>query len=106
MHPSPFQDLILHGERLFHTGYVREALEVFESVIAQEPHHVLALNNRGVILHSLGMYAEAEHMFLTGLCQDNNNPNTVFNVASMYIEEYNIKSAEDIITKFTTGHFF
>jgi FkbM family methyltransferase len=99
MHPSPFHDLILHGERLFHTGYVREALEVFESVIAREPHHVLALNNRGVILHSLGMYAEAEHMFLASLGQDNNNPNTVFNLASIYIEGYNIKSAEDIIIK-------
>jgi FkbM family methyltransferase len=100
MHPSPFQDLILHGERLFHTGYVREALEVFESVIAQEPHHVLALNNRGVILHSLGMYDEAERMFLTSLCQDNNS-NAVFNLASMYIEKYNIQRAEDIILKYS-----
>jgi FkbM family methyltransferase len=45
------------------------------------------------------MYAEAEHMFLTSLGQDNNNPNTVFNLASMYIEEHNIKNAEDIIIK-------
>jgi Flp pilus assembly protein TadD len=97
MHPSPFHDLILHGERLFHTGYVHEALEVFESVIAQEPHHVLALNNRGMILHSLGMYAEAEHMFLTCLCQDNNNPNTVFNLASMYIDEYKIKMQKTLL---------
>src|SRR5215475_1651814 len=90
MHPSPFQDLILHGERLFHTGYVHEALHVFESVIAQEPHHVLALNNKGVILHSLGRYAEAEQMFLDSLYQDNNNANAVFNLASMYIEKCNI----------------
>ena len=97
MHPSPFHDLILHGENLFRTGYVHEALQVFESVIAQEPHHVLALNNKGVILHSLGMYAEAEQIFFDILNQDNNDANTVFNLASLYIEQYNIKGAESII---------
>jgi FkbM family methyltransferase len=100
MHPSPFQDLILHGERLFHTGYVHEALQVFESVIAQEPHHVLALNNRGVILHSLGMYAEAEQMFLDSLCHDTNNADAIFNLVSLYADTYNIKNAEDIIIKY------
>jgi FkbM family methyltransferase len=100
MHPSPFQDLIMHGESLFRTGYVHEALHVFDSVIAQEPHHVLALNNKGVILYGLGMYAEAEQTFLEVLCQDNNNTNTVFNLISMYIENYNIKSSENILIKY------
>ena len=100
MHPSPFQDLITHEESLFRTGYVHEALHVFDSVIAQEPHHVLALNNKGVILHSLGMYAEAEQLFLEILCQDHDNTNTVFNLISMYIENYDVKSAENILTKY------
>ena len=89
----------MHGESLFRTGYVHEALHVFDSVIAQEPHHVLALNNKGVILHGLGMYAEAEQIFLEVLCQDNNNANTVFNLISMYIENCDVKSAEDILIK-------
>ena len=89
----------MHGESLFRTGYVHEALHVFDSVIAQEPHHVLALNNKGVILHGLGMYAEAEQIFLEVLCQDNNNANTVFNLISMYIENYDVKSAEYILIK-------
>ena len=97
MHPSPFNDLILHGENLFRTGYVHEALQAFESVIAQEPHHVLALNNKGVILHSLGMYAEAEQIFLDILDKDNTNTSTIFNLASLYIEQYNIKGAESVI---------
>jgi len=100
MHPSPYQDLIIHGEHLFRTGYVHEALQVFESVIAQEPHHVLALNNRGVILHGLGMYAEAEQIFLDVLCQDNNNAHAVFNLVAMYIDRYNINSAEDVLSKY------
>ena len=100
MHPSPFQDLITHGESLFRTGYVHEALHVFDSIIAQEPHHVLALNNKGVILHSLGMYAEAEQLFLEILYQGHDNTNTVFNLISMYIENYNVKSAENILTKY------
>ena len=89
----------MHGESLFRTGYVHEALHVFDSVIAQEPHHVLALNNKGVILHGLGMYAEAEQIFLEVLCQDNNNANTVFNLISMYIENCDVKSAEYILIK-------
>jgi FkbM family methyltransferase len=97
MHSSLFHDLILHGENLFRTGYVQEALQAFESVIAQEPHHVLALNNKGVILHSLGMYAEAEQIFLDILDRDNTNTSTVFNLASLYIEQYNIKGAESVI---------
>src|SRR5262249_9926989 len=100
MHPSPFQDLIIHGENLFRTGYVHEALHVFDSVIAQEPYNVLALNNKGVILYGLGMYAEAEQTFLEVLCQDNNNANAVFNLISMYIGKYDIKSAEDILIKY------
>ena len=100
MHPSPFHSLILHGENLFRTGYVHEALQVFESVIVQEPQHVLALNNKGVILYSLRRYGEAEQTFLDALRQDNSNTNAVFNLVSMYIESYNIKSAEDILIKY------
>ena len=37
----------MHGKASFLTGYVHEALHVLDSVIAQEPHHVLALNNKG-----------------------------------------------------------
>jgi lipoprotein NlpI len=90
----------MHGESLFRTGYVHEALHVFDSVIVQEPHHVLALNNKGVILYGLGMYAEAEQTFLEVLYQDNNNTNAVFNLISMYIENYNIKSSENILIKY------
>src|ERR1051325_2915998 len=97
LHPSPFHHLILHGENLFRTGYVHEALQVFESVIAQEPQHVLALNNKGVILYSLRRYNEAEQNFLDVLGQDKHNINAVFNLVSMYIEGYNIRSAEDIL---------
>src|SRR4030095_15097008 len=100
MHPSPSQDLIMHGESLFRTGYVHEALHVFDSVIAQEPHHVLALNNKGVVLYGLGRHAEAEQIFLEALSQDNNNISTVFNLISMYIENYDVKSAEDILIKY------
>src|SRR5437879_6275000 len=100
MQPSSFQNLIIHGEQLFRTGYVPEALQVFESVITQEPHHGLALNNKGVILHSLRMYAEAEHTFLDILRQDENNANAVFNLTSLYIDQYDIKRANDIITKY------
>ena len=45
------------------------------------------------------MYAEAEQIFLEILYQDNSNANTVFNLISMYIENHDIKNAENILTK-------
>jgi len=100
MHPSPFQNLIIHGEQLFQTGYVHEALQVFDSVLAQEPHNVLALNNRGVILHHLGMSAEAEQTFLDILRHDNANAKAVFNLSAVYIEQYGIGNTENLLEKY------
>ena len=79
MHPSPSQDAITHGEQLFLAGHLHEALQVFDTVIANEPHNMLALNNKGVVLHGLGMYAEAAQLFVEILRQDDTNANAVFN---------------------------
>ena len=100
MHPSPFQDAIAHGEQLFHAGHIHEALQVFDAVIDQEPHNVLALNNRGVILHSLQRYAEAEQACLSILEQDEANANAVFNLSTIYIDQYRLNSAEDVLVKY------
>jgi len=100
MPSSLFHDLILHGEDLFHTGYMHEALQVFESVIAEEPQNMLALNNRGVILHRLGMYAAAEQTFLDILRQDDANANAVVNLGSMYIEQYNMHNTEELLGRY------
>jgi len=43
------------------------------------------------------MYAEAEQIFLEILDQDHSNTSTVFNLASLYIDQYNITDAESII---------
>jgi len=90
----------MQGENLFRTGHVHEALHVFDSVITQEPHHILALNNKGVILHSLGMYTEAEQTFLEVLSHDNHHASAVFNLISLYIEKYDIKSAEALLIRY------
>src|SRR5262245_25793901 len=86
--------------RIARSHPVHEALHVFDSVIAQEPHHVLALNNKGVILYGLGRYAEAEQIFFEALSQDNNNVSNVINLISMYIDKYDIKNAEDVLIKY------
>ncbi len=100
MHASSFHDRILHGEDLFHSGYVQEALQVFEAVLAEDPEHMLALNNCGVILHRLGRYPEAEQMFTDLLRHDAANANAVVNLGSMYIEQYNIRQAEALLGQY------
>ena len=100
MHPSSCQDAITHGEHLFHTGHIQEALQVFESIIEKEPYNILALNNKGVVLHALRSYVEAEQIFLHILCQVNNIDNAIFNLIALYIDQYNIRTAEDILLKY------
>src|SRR5712691_11684374 len=100
MHASLFHDLIIHGEDLFHTGYMHEALQVFESVLAEEPQNILALNNRGVILHRLGMYAAAKQTFLDILRQVDANANAVVNLGSMYIEQYIMHNTEELLGRY------
>ena len=81
-------------------GHIQEALQVFESVIAKEPHNLLALNNKGVILHGLRAYTEAEQIFLGILLQDNSNASVIFNLITLYIDQINIRTAEDILLKY------
>ncbi len=100
MHPSSCQDAITHGEHLFHMGHIQEALQVFESIIEEEPYNILALNNKGVVLHALMAYAEAEQIFLNILRQVNSNDNAVFNLITLYIDQYNIRTAEDILLRY------
>src|SRR5947208_16851177 len=100
MHPASCQDAITHGEYLFQTRHIQEALHVFESMIEKEPYKILALNNKGVVLHALREYAEAEQIFLNILRQVNSNDNAVFNLITLYIDQYNMRSAEDILLKY------
>lgn len=97
MHVSPVHDAISHGEHLFHTGHLHEALRVFEAVIEQEPQNLLARNNRGVLLHSLGMYAEAERTFLEVLAQDAAHANAVVNLITLYLEQGRFSHVEAVL---------
>ncbi|HSX78394.1 MAG TPA: hypothetical protein VLQ80_07485, partial [Candidatus Saccharimonadia bacterium] len=69
-------------------------------MIAEEPRNMLALNNRGVILHRLGMYAAAEQTFLDILREDDANANAVVNLGSMYIEQYNMHNTEELLGRY------
>lgn len=79
-----------------------EALAVFQSVLEKDPNNILALNDKGVALNSLGRYGEAIKMFLDVLQKDQNNSNAVFNLISNYFAVAEWNKAHDIFLKY--GH--
>ena len=46
------------------------------------------------------MYAEAEQAFLSILEQDDENANAVFNLITIYIDQYSLNNAEDVLVKY------
>lgn len=50
---------IAEGQRLFSQGFYAEALQEYDKAITLDPTHAVALNDRGVIHHHQGNYADA-----------------------------------------------
>jgi tetratricopeptide (TPR) repeat protein len=73
MNTSQHGDEIERGERLYHNGNIEEALAVFESILKAEPYNVLALNNKGLILNSLGKNQEAIQTFWEVIRKEKSN---------------------------------
>lgn len=103
MATDQFRQEIERGERFFQNGKIDEALEVFESVLAKQPDNMNALNNKGVVLNSLGRYEQAVQIFSEILHKENRNANAVFNLISNYFALGKWQEAENIL--FEYGHF-
>ncbi len=50
MGTNRFKEETQQGEDLFQNGEIREALNMFESVLEKNPDNIAALNNKGVAL--------------------------------------------------------
>ena len=57
-------NMMQQGESAFQNGKIVEALEIFNSVIEKDPDNIFALNDKGVVLNSIGRYNEAINTFL------------------------------------------
>ena len=80
MTTSGTEEKIQEGEELFRRGDLLSALRVFDAVLNDEPANLVALNNRGVVLHSLGRYPEAGLTFSQILRQDGGNQDAICNL--------------------------
>lgn len=99
---EPYRDEIQEGEHLFQQGLVDEALNVFEAVLEKDPHNVMALNDKGVVLNQQGRFHEAIGAFANVLLKDNQNGNAVFNLISNYFAVGQWEKAESIVKDY--GH--
>lgn len=97
MNENTLQEEIKKGEAFIMNNKAEEALAVFQSVLEKDPNNIIALNDKGVALNSLGRYGEAIKMFLDVLQKDQNNSNAVFNLISNYFAVAEWSKAENIL---------
>ena len=51
--------LIIEGDILLHHSHYEEAIASYDKVLAIDPNHTRALNNKGLVLYNLGQHEEA-----------------------------------------------
>lgn len=93
-------DEVIYGEQLFAAGNFVEALEHFNILLGQTPENLRVLNNKGVVLNSMGRYHEATIAFLEVLQRDDMYTNAVFNLISNYIDMYEFREAGKALQAF------
>jgi FkbM family methyltransferase len=93
-------DDIAHGEQLFATGRLLEALEHFETLLEHEPENFRVFNDKGVVLNRMGRYHEATIAFFEALQRDRTYTTAVFNLISNYIDMYAFKEAVQALHEF------
>ena len=91
---------ILRGERFLQNGKIQEALDLFESILEKDPENLLALNDKGVALNSLGKYEEAIKAFADVISIDRSDSNAVFNLISNYFAIGALGEIDKILEKY------
>ena len=91
---NQFKGRIQFGEHLLQNGEIYEALKIFDDVLDKEPDNIIALNDKGVALNTLGRYQDAIQNLLKAIQIDNNNSNAIFNLISNYFAIGKWKEAE------------
>lgn len=81
-----WKDKSLWGEILFSENRIAEAVRCFEHVLSEEPSHLNALNNLGVISYQLGNLEAAEKLLLRAAGLNRRDFNTLINLSHVYFK--------------------
>lgn len=100
--PNRFEEDIILGEQLFRKGKAQEALAVFQSVLERDPKNIAALNNKGVVLNTLGLYEEAVSTLEGVIRAERENTDVVFNLVANLFVLKKLDRAEEILVQY--GH--
>ena len=99
MDAHEYTNEVQRGEQLFQKGEVQDALTVFESVLSEQPDNLIALNNKGVALNSLGRYHQAIDTFLTVL-EKSGNSTAACNLILNYVISGRWREAEQALMEY------
>ncbi len=95
---------LLEGGRLFAKGDLQGAIDIFRSVLSEEPRNVVALNNLGAVYWHVGRPSEACECFRRAVEIDSNYRQAVLNYAKVTEELGDRRLAREILGKFYVLH--
>ncbi len=99
MSGNPYKRQIIQGEQLYQQGKYAEALEIFESVIEQDPENVEALNDAGVTYLELNEIDSAIEVLSKAVEIRPDNENAILTLLDCYVLRNNTRKAQEFYTE-------
>ena len=84
---NAYKSRIIKGEQYFQSGDYGKALELFTSVLEEDPKNVEALNDAGVVSSQLGQPEQAIDRFEQVLALQPSNEDAFYNLLDLLLEE-------------------
>ena len=81
-----WKDKSLYGEILFSENRITEAVRCFKLVLLEEPSHINALNNLGVISYQLGKLDAADKFLFKAISLNRRDLNALINLSHVYLK--------------------
>jgi|GEM_PF-593486 len=91
---NAYKSRIIEGEQDFQSGDYEKALELFESVLQEDPDNVEALNDAGVVYSQLGKTDRAIEKFQRVLELQPSNEDAFFNLVDNYTNKDDLPSVQ------------
>ncbi len=91
-----WKDKSLWGEVLFSEKRITEAFACFEQVLSEDPSHLNALNNLGVISYQFGQLDATEKFLIKAVRLDRRNINALINLSHVYFKMERFSDAAEL----------